>query len=163
MPTYWGIDYEDILVNEPGTLRDDIPTGSISTDQNINDILITKGTYRLTIRNPQSNVFIDSPIATQATFTDQDGILRSKAISVDNIFVNLQENKAIIIVTVHENPIPLIAIYGAVFIVVSVIGALSVESVFESIETVLDKPISWGIVAIILLAFIAPFIPLKHK
>ena len=158
MPTYWGVDYTDLLVNQPDVTRVDIPTGSVSSNQVMNDTLITKGRYRLTVRNPVGPVFTNEPIPTEALVTTEDGTIVSKAITVDMIRVDVESNKAFIDITVHDNPIPLIALYGAVFVVCAIAGALSATSVLESVETILEKPISWLIVILVGFIVLAPFI-----
>lgn len=155
--SYWGIDFDDGISNPSDATQVNIPSGS-DGQSFMTDTMIRKGRYRLVIRNPESDVFVNDPIHTEATFMDSSGTQRFKALRIDRIKVDLVDNKAVVDITVLENPIPLIAVWGAVFVACAIVGALSATSVIESVESLLDKPISWLIVVIVGFVLLTPFV-----
>lgn len=155
--SYWGIDYGDGIPNPSDATQVNIPSG-VDGDSFMTDTLIRKGRYRLVVRNPESDVFVNDPISTVAGFVDESGNYQSKAIRIDSIKVDLLANRAVVDITVLENPIPLIAVWGAVFVACAIAGALATNSIIESVEVLLDKPISWLIVILVGFVLLAPFI-----
>lgn len=132
------------------------------------DFPVSKGRYKLTVKNPSSpsamfgNESIYVPV--------DDGVnIEYKKVIIESVKYDFSEERAYVYIDVKENPIPIVLLWGAVILACSIAGALAINSVLESVETLSDSvfgdigtliknPISWAIIAIVGAGVILPYV-----
>lgn len=142
----------------------------ISPDIN-QSLQLTKGSYRLKIGNPTGTI---------TGFRDkiQDFVVvdsMEKGFKVFKLKYSIMEDKLFVSITIKDNPIPVLVIWGAVAIAVMITGAITMGSVLEDItpiatpivETIsqlpkiVNSPLGYGIILIFLLPLLLPLFKKK--
>jgi hypothetical protein len=144
--------------------------GNVSTSVN-KEFLLTTGKWRFTVRNAQGNFNkVFTPVQDAVQFVDEKGNFVSKRYSVDAIAYNVETKKATIDISIYENPIPVLVIWGAVIAVSAIVVALSASCVLEKVEKVFvdvsaevkSNPLIWLVIIAVALPIIFKFIPHKE-
>jgi len=132
----------------------------VKLKQNVNSqLLLTVGKWKFTIGKPIGPLNNFTPISKQVAFLDDNNDFQMKAYTVEAVSYNPISNKLEVTVDIHENPIPLFIIYGAVIGIASIVAAMSIDSVLEKVEQVITSvpkelgksPFAWAIVLIFLI------------
>jgi heme exporter protein D len=139
------------------------------------DLLITKGKWRLTIGRPAGVTPTTWNKSTQYfAYIDTDGQYQQKPYTVEGVTYDAVNDKLLVDINIIENPIPLFIVWGAVAVVVLVVGAITAKSILESVTKLAEdvtndaivkpvtklgtQPIVWAVVAIFLLPVVSIFI-----
>jgi len=128
---------------------------------------LTKGSWRLTIKNPVGMPGeITDKITDFVLLLDESGEFKQKQFTLDRTKYEAINNKLIVDITIIDNPIPVAVIYGAVILISVIAIAVGTNSVLESVEEItvgsgglLNHPAVW----LILLAIALPAITVFYK
>lgn len=112
---------------------------------------LTEGQYKFTWLEANGVVDLEAvydEVEFDVEVPTEQGTVR-KRVSVDRMVFNPGAGTLETFVTVHENPIPLILVYGVVAAVILAAGAISVNSVLDNVEKVVDTPtVKMSVVAV---------------
>ena len=129
-------------------------------------ILLRKGLWKFVISNPSGTIDNYKAIEDYAVFVDDDGNICHKKYMIESVSIDVPNNKLNVFVRIYENPIPAVVIYGAIWATVIIIGAISANSVLESVEEVIGSVASPNIILLVVIigAIIAlPYIFKRKK
>ena len=165
MPTDEHMEYREGGINWlKGYSAQDNPSFTIADGikikQTINSrLMLTVGKWKFTIGKPAGPINNFTMVNDQVAFLDDNDDFQMKSYTIEAVSYNPISDKLEVTVDIHENPIPLFIIYGAVIGITAIVAAMSVDSILEKVEQVVTSvpkelgksPFAWAIVAIFLI------------
>lgn len=132
---------------------------------NVNpDEMLSAGTYEFYISNPDGSVNIDELLEGSLQTPTEDEDAKKVNFEIIKTHYAPANDMAVITVKILDDP-PVFLIYGAVAVVLFVVGALSINSILESVVKVaesvgnlLKSPATYGIILIFLLPLVLPLL-----
>lgn len=124
--------------------------------------MLTVGKWKFTIGKPEGPINNFARVTDQVAFLDDNDNFQMKSYTVEAVSYNPLTDKLEVTVDIHQNPIPLFIIYGAVIGIAAIVAAMSIDSVLEKVEQVVTSipkelgksPFAWAIVLIFLIPVI---------